>query len=239
MKLLVSDFDGTYYTDDISIYKNNEEISKWIADGNLFMLSSGRSFKSLKEMTKRFNIKYDYLSCCDGSILYDNNDNIIAKFNLNNNILNKFLNLKKYSKIEKIQFSYQDDYYPIKKEGELIGCNLVVKNIDITNKFLENFYLLQKNYPEYDFLRYAHEEITYFCLKNKGINKSSTIKILKDKLDLDYNSIYVVGDNDNDYIMLKDFNGYYIGNVNNNIQEICKKGYNFVYELILDIKKNG
>ena len=87
MNLLVSDFDGTYYLDDISILKNNLKIKEFRQKGNIFMLSSGRSFTSLKKMTEKYNIEYDYLSCCDGSILYDNNDNIIIKYDLNNSIL--------------------------------------------------------------------------------------------------------------------------------------------------------
>ena len=49
MKLLVSDFDSSFYTDDINIIKNVEELNKF-KNNNLFMLSSGRSFNSLKNM---------------------------------------------------------------------------------------------------------------------------------------------------------------------------------------------
>ena len=75
MQLIVCDFDGTYYTNEESILINNKYINEFRNKGNLFMLSSGRSFKSLKEMTIKYNIPYDYLSCCDGSILYDNKNN--------------------------------------------------------------------------------------------------------------------------------------------------------------------
>ena len=74
MKLLVSDFDDTFYTDDINVLKNIKELEKY-KKNNLFMLSSGRSFNSLKKMCLKYNIPYDYLSCCDGSILYDKNNN--------------------------------------------------------------------------------------------------------------------------------------------------------------------
>lgn len=234
MKLLVSDFDGTYYTNETDIYLNNKSINNWIDNHNIFMLSSGRSFKSLKEMTKKYNINYQYLSCCDGSILYDKNDKIIIKYPLNPNIINKFLNLKNYAKIERIQFSYPDDYYSKKKDDELIGLNLVIKNEYVTEKFLKEFNLLKDKYQEFDFLAYSHDEITFFCLKNKGINKSSTIKYLQDKLNLNYHDIYVFGDNQNDYEMLKHYQGYYIGNANSDIKNICIKGFNNIYEFFND-----
>ena len=230
MKLLVSDFDGTYFTTEEDIVKNNICINNWRNNNNLFMLSSGRSFKSLKEMTIKYNIKYDYLSCCDGSILYDNKDNIIIQYNLNNNILKVFLDLKKYIKIERIQYSYSDDYYNKRKKDILIGCNLVIKNENINNIFLNKWNELKNNNNNYDFLSYKHDDITFFCLKNKGINKSTTISYLEKKLNISYDNIYVFGDNENDYIMLLNYQGYYIGDIDNKIKNICLKGYNNLYD---------
>ena len=100
MKLLVCDFDGTYFKDEESILINNQEVQKWRKENNLFMLSSGRSFQSLKKMCLKYNIEYDYLSCCDGSILYDKDDNIITYYSLNKDILGKFLSLKNMPKLK-------------------------------------------------------------------------------------------------------------------------------------------
>ena len=239
MKLIVSDFDGTYYTNDIDIIKNNNFINEFRQHNNIFMLSSGRSFKSLKEMTKKYNIEYDYLSCCDGSILYDNKDNIIVKYKLNNTIINKFILLKKYAKINRIQYSYDDDYYDKLTSKELIGINIVIDNINITNKFLKEFEKLKEQFIDYDFLIYDHSEITYFCIKNKGINKSSTVKHLKELLNINYDDIYVFGDNENDYQMLEKYNSYYIGVVNDKIAKVCKMGFDNVYEFEDIIKNNS
>ncbi len=239
MKLLVSDFDGTYFIDDISIKENNAEIKKFREKGNLFMLSSGRSFKSLKEMTKKYKIEYDYLSCCDGSILYDKNDNILIKFDLDMHILSSFLKLKKYAKIERIQYSYPGDYYKRFHGNTLIGCNFVIKNTDITEQFIKKYHELESSYPNYDFLVYKHDDVTFFCLKNKGINKSSTVNFIKEKLNLQFKDIYTIGDNENDYYMLKLFNGYFIGNPEDKIKKVSIKGYNQVSELLKDIEKSS
>ena len=167
----------------------------------------------------------------------NNKDNIIIKYNLNNSILKKFLKLKQLSKIERIQYSYSDDYYNTLKNDELIGCNIVIKNINITNKFLKEFHNLKNKYQEYDFLEYIHDEITFFCLKNKNINKSSTIKYLEEILNINHNDIYVFGDNENDYSMLSSFNGYYIGNVDKKIKDVCIKGYSNVYNFLENKEK--
>ncbi len=237
MKLLVSDFDGTYYLNDNDIKLNNKRVKEFRKQGNLFMLSSGRSYKSLKEKTEEFNIPYDYLSCCDGSILYDKDGNIIDFFSLDKSIINEFLSLVKYAKVHNIQYSYPDDYYDNLKDDTLIGCNIVIMNEDITDTFVNNYLKMQTKFTNYDFLIYSYHDRTFYCLKNKGINKSSTINVLKEKLNLKENTIYTVGDNDNDYYMLKHFNGYYIGNPSDNIKNVCLKGYDSVSNLVNDIIK--
>lgn len=237
MKLLVSDFDGTYFTDNENILKNNQKIHEFRKKGNLFMLSSGRSFKSLKNMCQEYKIEYDYLSCCDGSILYDKNDNIIVKYDLNDTILKKFLNLTSLADIERIQYSYPDDYYKEYQDNSLIGCNIIIENEKITKEFMDSFNDLTKKFLEFDFLCYTHANLTYFCLKNKGINKSKTISYLKQELKLKKDNIYTVGDNENDYAMLKLFKGYYIGICEDKIKKVCIKGYHQVYELIDEIEK--
>ena len=164
-------------------------------------------------MCDKYNIEYDYISCGDGSILYDKDNNIVVKFNLSKEILDKFIKLKDLVKVDFLQFSYPDDY----------------KN------FLIEFEKLKKTHPQFDFLIYSHENISYFCLKNKGINKSSTIKYLQNKFKISDEFIYTIGDNENDYDMLKIWQGYYIGNVNEKIKNVCQKGYNQVFELFDDL----
>jgi hydroxymethylpyrimidine pyrophosphatase-like HAD family hydrolase len=76
MKLLVTDFDGTLYTDDYN--KNIEALNKFKQKGNKIVIATGRYLSALKEdLDKR--VDYDYLICTDGSIIYDNNDNVIYK----------------------------------------------------------------------------------------------------------------------------------------------------------------
>ena len=238
MQLLVSDFDGTYFLNEEDIKINNQMIKQFMEKGNIFMLSSGRSFKSLKEMTQKYHIPYDYLSCCDGSILYDKNDNIVIKYNLNSGIIQEFLNLQKEIFVKKVQHSYPDDYYDTYHEGTLIGLNLVVENENITKDFLDKYKKLAEKYIDYDFLHYKHDDITFFCLKNKGINKSTTVKYLKSFLNLNYQDIITVGDNENDFKMLECFNSYYIGNVDEKIKKVCLKGYNSLSNLLEDMQKN-
>ena len=51
------------------------------------------------------------------------------------------------------------------------------------------------------------------------------------------NDIYVFGDNENDYVMLSNYESYYIGDVEDKIKDVCIKGYNEVYEFFEDEKR--
>ena len=77
MKLLASDYDKTLYTNKRNLMLNIDAVNKFRENGNLFALVTGRSFVSIKQEINYYNIKYDYLACNNGLIVFDNEDNII------------------------------------------------------------------------------------------------------------------------------------------------------------------
>ena len=48
-KLLVADYDNTFYTNEEQLYKNIKDIKKFQKEGNIFVISTSRSWKSIKE----------------------------------------------------------------------------------------------------------------------------------------------------------------------------------------------
>ena len=60
MKLLVSDYDGTFKEENNNknIKANIEAIKKFTKNGNIFALATGRNFTSIKSETTRYNIPY-------------------------------------------------------------------------------------------------------------------------------------------------------------------------------------
>ena len=71
MKLFVTDYDGTLYTDEVSIKENITMLKKLQKNNIKVVISTGRSYPSIKELVDLHKIPYDYLSCADGSIIYD------------------------------------------------------------------------------------------------------------------------------------------------------------------------
>ena len=80
MKILVADYDNTIYLDDDKIIKTIKKIKKLQESGVLFMISTGRSINSILEQINKHHLPFDYLSCADGSIIYDKDCHLIKQY---------------------------------------------------------------------------------------------------------------------------------------------------------------
>ena len=105
MKLLVSDYDGTFKEENNNknIKANIEAIKKFTKNGNIFALATGRNFTSIKSETTRYNIPYKYLICNDGSTIFNAKDELVYKYPIPENILEESLEyLSSLSYIKKL-----------------------------------------------------------------------------------------------------------------------------------------
>ena len=237
MKLLSSDYDGTFYTDEKNIRINCEAISKFIKDGNLFVLSSGRSLKSLKERVNTYNIPYTHLSCCDGSFMFDKDGTMLFAHTLSHDVKNIFHELEALKKHKKMEYAYADEYSSKYDEIKILGS--VAFTIDrkkVDKEFLNTFNKIKHDNPEYQYDVYGYEDYEYYLIRPHGVSKSSPISYLQGFCRIKNEDIYTIGDNSNDFEMIRDYNGYRIGN-NKDIIDVSLKEYNAVYELVDDIEK--
>ena len=237
MKLFVTDYDDTLYTNDISIKKNIEEINKLRKKDFKVMISTGRSYPSIKTQVNLYQIPYDYLSCADGSVIYDNKGGIIYYECLDSKIINEFQKFYEKLDYEEIQFSYPEGYLNTLQENcnKLLGINVCLSTKIYNDKIVEQFFKLKKQYPNYNYLCYCHPNFSYLCIKPIGIDKAYAINILQSKLNIRDNDIYVIGDSSNDTEMLKKYHGVGMNNSCNEILDIVNKTYQEVSDYIIDI----
>lgn len=238
MKLFVTDYDGTLLIDEINLAINRKKLLELHNLGFIIVISTGRSFQSIKKQVLKYQLYYDYLHCADGSIIYNKNDELIKFYAMEHDIVKDILILKKKINLEEIQVSlpesYQDTYH---KNDKIAGINLVIKPEFINNDFIQEFMNLKEKYPHYNFLYYDHGNYIYLCVKKEHVNKAMGIKFMQEYLQIEKQDIYVIGDSDNDLEMIKEFNGVGIKGNNSNINKYSKKTYHQVYEYIDDIKK--
>ena len=91
MYLLATDYDGTLKKNNHSLYLNLDAIDRFRSQGTKLAIVTGRSFSSIKKEILNYDINYDYVSCNNGLIVFDNNDNIINRKTLDNKIANIIL----------------------------------------------------------------------------------------------------------------------------------------------------
>ena len=222
MKTLISDFDKTLF--DNHYYVNIKKVNEFVDDGNMFIIATGRNITSLKKEISGKNIKFSYLICNDGGIIFDKDLNIIYRKDIDNESAIKIFD--ELNQNDFIANTYMDDCFVYTKDKTCKINRIIAKPIDIkkTNKLLNDIN------NKYDNV-YGYASSNWLNINNKNINKGLAIKKLEELVNL--GEIYTIGDNVNDISMNKLYTSFSIKgnkklddistyNVNNFIEAINK-----------------
>ena len=226
-KIVVSDYDQTFYINDDDIEINKKNIQNFREAGNLFIIATGRSYMDFKKKANAYNLEYDYLIINHGATILDGDDNIVFNVSIDNSIID---NIKEDMNLEKtmshfccslfdsrVEFEYKDltkieaRYYNKEDAWE--------RNEYINNKYGEyvNSYFLTSNSIE--------------IISNKT-SKSHAITVLLEKLHIAKENVYTIGDGYSDMEMIRDFNGYCMEDSVPELKEITSNVVNSVSELV-------
>ena len=200
MKLLVSDYDGTFNEDNklSKINKNIDAIKRFMDNGNLFAFATGRNYESIKREITKYHIPYNYLICSNGSTVFNQRDNILFQNTLLVEAVKKTLKyLNHFGFIKSVELL--DAYGRITSDYNNV-CEIVC-----TLKF--------KNTLD---ARMVREEITFldsFSFMNvvifkEELDKKDGIYLVSDIEGIEKEDIYTIGDAGNDKGMLIEFNGF-------------------------------
>lgn len=201
MKILVSDFDLTFFDNDF--INNIKLVNEWTSKGNIFVIATGRSLHSLKKIIDNYNITIDFYICNDGAAIYDKKQQEIYRKDIDSKTSQTIF---EYIKSSNVFSQVLIDTGEMVTDIPTARCNCLLGIIDsreeakkvlgdILNKFSNVTGYLSKN-----------------CLNINDItvNKANGIKTLMSKNNWDKNNIYTVGDDINDIEMLQEFNGFLI-----------------------------
>ena len=223
MKILASDFDNTiYYLDNPEKNKQNfEAIRNFIAKGNIFCIITGRNYTDLKKILTDNNIPYSYLICEDGAKIFNNMDYCIETV---------LLEEKEIKEIIPILEENDWDYYLDDGYNETTywkDCVKIVVNCTNEEKKKMIVDTIQQKVKVHIYASRFHVNIIH-----KSVNKERALKKLFNLEGLDFNSLYVIGDNDNDYEMLKSFQGAIIRKHHKILDELQKEEYETLKDYI-------
>jgi HAD superfamily hydrolase (TIGR01484 family) len=232
MKLLATDFDKTLFSGK-DYKKNIKYINKFVDEGNLFIIVTGRYINSLLKDIEKLNLKYSYLICNDGGIIFDKDLNIIYRKDIPNNIAVDIANI--YEQSPFLNDWYIDTGTSITKDKNANANGLIGKfnNIEEAQKLLND---IKKRYKEVD--GYLSEK--WINIAEKRVNKGNGIKELLKIVKIDESNVYTIGDAINDVSMSNyNFNSYSMSNSVIELKSKTIRSYNSVYELVMDILKDG
>ena len=206
MKMLVSDFDGTLFNKDYK--KNIEEINDFVSKDNLFVICTGRNLnRLLVDLDK--DLKFNYLICSDGAVIYDKDFNEIYRSDIEPRIVDGVVNIINnndcFSDIDLIHGASLDN----RKVNAIYA--LYDKNKIAMAKYALEY--IQKTHPQI----HGYLSKNYINITNRMVTKSTGIKNLIEIEHLEPLLVYTIGDDINDQDMLLDYIGTLMNSSNLNL----------------------
>lgn len=201
MKILITDFDKTFFTEEYE--KNVELVNRFISEGNIFIIATGRPIYLLKPDIEKHNINYHYLICNDGAVIFDKEDKKIFEDNINLEDGKKiFYELQNDLNLEKVFIDTTADF-SIDIDDTFNG--IVALPIDRKKAYNTINYLRDK-YPSIQ----GYLSHKWINILTKSASKGNAIKLLANINHWNVSEIITVGDNKNDLSMSRDFDSYAI-----------------------------
>lgn len=212
-KILVSDYDQTFYLNDEDIEKNKKSVENFRKQENIFIFATGRSYFDFMNKAEQYKLKWDYLIINHGATILDKNNNIISNYTIDNDVIKK---IKKDLEIE--------------KAIKYFCCNLENSRTNFDDKDLTKIHakyeknkaeqinsLINKKYSEFVNC-YLVSGNAVEIISNKT-SKSNAIEEIVQIEKVNRENIFTIGDGYSDIEMIKSYNGYCM---EESVQELLK-----------------
>lgn len=211
MKLLACDFDGTLYQNKTVTLENQASIKKWQAEGNLFVIATGRDYASLLNKLVPYDLKPDYIIGNNGATIDQQLLNKMDKKEARN-VLDQieeddlefnYVSVSLMDSTEKRVISeswYTQQSYSIPEKAEVLQLAIQAKSPESAEKLTKRY---QQRFPNLVFL----QNIQTVDIVAPATDKANALQSLSSQLDIVDENIYTIGDGLNDIQMLKQYQG--------------------------------
>lgn len=229
-KILFSDYDQTFYLNDEDMEINKKAVARFRKEGNIFVIATGRSYFDFHNKVDMYNFEYDYVIINHGATILDKNDNVIANFSINNEIIN---NIKKDLQLNKSIKSFCCSKLESRVDFEHNDLTKINVKYNSKEEAMHINKIINNKYADYVNSYYVTEN-SVEIISNKT-NKSNAINLLLNRLNVLKDNVFTIGDGYSDIEMIKDFNGYAMINAVDELKELAIKEYKSVSNLIDEI----
>ncbi len=244
-KFVVTDLDGTLLNSERNISEiNTNTINDLFADDYIICFATGRTLHSTLIKINHLNINPEncYIICNTGSRVYHYKDlKLLSSNTINKDHLQEIHSYTKNSNVLLSAYTDEKIYVfddklndAIVHDAQLLAMNITISNNetfdddicrinvmgtkedissaikDIPNNVLEKYYFVQ------------NEKFSFEIL-NKNAGKANALSFLTKYLNIDLSYSFIIGDNYNDYDMLKlSKESIAMGQSNDDIKKVCK-----------------
>lgn len=231
MKMLVSDYDQTFYISDEDIENNKIYVNKFIDSGNSFVIATGRSYLDFHNKLDIYKFNYNYAILNHGATIIDKNNKVLFNIGISNEILSQLQN--------DLSLSECINYF---------CCSGIDSRVNFEHKDLTKIHV------KYDLKEYALDKANYINDKYGNYVKAyyvntNSVEIISNKTNkakaiywlikfcnnVNKANTYVIGDSYSDIEMVQEFNGYCMEDSVSQLKSIVNKEYNSVSSLIKEI----
>lgn len=226
-KILVSDYDQTFYLNDQDIEVNKKEVEKFKKDGNIFIIATGRSFFDFKNKATAYHIDYDYVILNHGATILDKTDNILFNMPICNEIIE---NIKNDLCLEESINYFCCSELNSRVDFSYSNLTKIHVKYDAMDKAMKVNDIINNKYNNYVISYYVTSNAIEI-VSNKT-SKSHAIKLLMEKLNLATRNVYTIGDGYSDIDMVKDFNGYCMKDSVDKLKQVAISEIESVSELV-------
>ena len=232
-KIVVSDYDGTFYLDENGVLNNVEKVNEFRKEKNLFVMATGNNWKQFQTVISKYNIKYDYLISDQGACIFDNKNNLLRVNYLDYDISKKITSrIKENNKEYKLFNPYEETKTIEEKNITKIAVNFtnLQEALDFNNKINKEF---GKDIHAYTMI---FEKINIVEIISSKADKNEAIKCIINEEGIQRHNVYTIGNGYNDISMIQNFNGYCMKDSVDELLEKCPNRVTSVADLIDKIK---
>lgn len=228
-KILVSDYDGTFFTDEKGIIKNVNQVNKFREENNLFVMATGNNWEHFQEVISKYNIQCDYLISDQGSCIFDNQGKLLKAYYLDYRVSKIIMDkIKQINREYKLCNAYSETEN-IEEDNitkMAISFNDLQEALNFTDKINKQF----REYVNAYTMIFEHTKIVEII--SAETDKNVAIKHIIEKEGIAKEQVYTVGDGYNDISMLQNFNGFCMQNSVEELLKRCPRKVSSVAELL-------